>query len=190
MSNPKIKYRRKKKYLSHKIQGSLLIAMVILELILISSALVYLYFAFNEILEQQIFSIHRTQQENTFNLMLLELVKTVLVLSMVNIIALLTAHVLWSKYVKFVINAFRNELNLIAKFMLYKTNNKDQKLHEVIEKLDKWEELEISRCKKLLVLIRNLKAQVDAPETKDSKKQILQLSKSIEQLLPIENTSQ
>ena len=185
MVDKNIKYLRKKKYLSHQIQGSLLGAMVALEVLLISLAMVYLYFSFNDILEQQMFSIHRVKQDQTFNLMFIELLKTVLVLSIINCLALLLAHVLWGKYVSYIISTFYNELILIEQLDLTGTYVNNNQSHEVVNLLYQWKQVELKRCEELHQLISTLHEQLDLPASDHKHKQIQQISLSIQQLLPI-----
>jgi hypothetical protein len=179
------KYTRKRKYLSHRIQGSLLGAMVVLEVVLITLAMVYLYYAFNDILEKQIFLIHRIDQDKTFMLMFMTLVKTVLILSGVNVLALFIAHILWGKYVNYIISEFRNKLISIGKYDLIGTSVKIRKLHEVIDLLSEWEEVEIERCKKLHELIFTLNKQIELSASEDNHKKIQQISESIKHVLPV-----
>lgn len=172
---------RKTKYISHQIQGSLLIALIVFEVVLISLAIFYLYFSFDEIIDQQIYSIHRKQQHETLILIFMELIKVIFILSIINILALFLVHVFWDQYIKKVLKQFRHELKNIQSLNFNESHKHRKNLHEVLDLVEKWKLLEQQRCLKLTKLCQQLDEQL---ESETSKQKISLTLKEIDQLLP------
>lgn len=172
---------RKKRYISHQIQGSLLTALIVFEVILISLAILYLYFSLDDIMDQQIYSIHRKQHSDTLLLIFMELVKVIIILSIINILALFIVHVFWDLYVKKVLIQFRNELKNIQSLDFRDTQKHAKSLHEVPGLVQEWKLLEHQRCQKLTELFNRLDKEIDS---KTSNQQISKTLKEIDQILP------
>ena len=181
MKNSQQSGMRKKTYISHQIQGSLLLALIVFEVILISLAILYLYFRFNDIMDQQIYTIHRTQQHETLILIFMELIKVIIILSIINIFALFIVHVFWDHYIKKVLSQFRNELKNIQSLDFRELQKHKSHLHEVVGLVQEWKFLEQQRCLKLSELFNRLEKQID---TNTSHEKISQTLNEIDQTLP------
>ena len=182
MSNSGQQYSmRKKRYVSHKIQGSLLAALIILQVILITLATLYLYFSFNDIMDQQIYSIHQSRQGEILELFFMELIKVIIVFSVINLLVLFGVYLIWDRYLKGVLSEFAHELENIKALDFADIKQCTPYVHEVICLVQQWKYTEKKRCTELTELLQQLEQQIDA---QDDAEKLLQTIDAIEQKLP------
>lgn len=102
--------RRTRRFVDFEVQGALSVALVLLELVLFLIAMGYLYVQFSQLLENNLFTIHRSAQQDLLVVMLKAIGFIVLVMSFVNLLAVGIAHALWQRYVGAVLQVFRRSL--------------------------------------------------------------------------------
>lgn len=153
--------QRRRHFIDTKLQGRLLVALVLLEVIMLGLATLYLYLRFSAIIDANLFVIHRPAQTELLPEFLAQMGWVVLVMSLVNTLALLAAHALWSGYIKRVVQAFRLRLAQIARLDLRPCQQADTIHHSVIERIESWRVQEQHR----LGNIHRLITQLDFPST-------------------------
>ncbi len=182
MSNSGQQYgMRKKQYVSHKIQGSLLASLIILQVVLITLATLYLYFSFNDIMDQQIYSIHKARQGEILELFFMELVKVIVIFSTINLLVLFGAYVIWDRYLKGVLREFAHELEKIKALDFTEIKQCTPYVHEVICLVQQWKYTEKKRCIELTELLQQLEQQLNE---QNNAEKLLQTIDAIEQKLP------
>ncbi|RRJ85250.1 hypothetical protein [Aestuariirhabdus litorea] len=144
---------RRRHYVSYRIQGRLLAALILLEVAMVVLAVVYLYGRFDALLEGQLYSVHRAPAGWLASQMLYELVVTVAVMSVVNAIALLVAHLLWQSYVERVLLQFGSQLERMKRLDFRDEGQLDPELHESIAMLARWLQTERGVALELKALV-------------------------------------
>ncbi len=107
-------------------------------------ALLYLYLRFGALIEANLYVVHAAARTGLLPAMLSELLKVILVMGVVNTLALLLAHTLWSRHVERVVRAFRNRTARLAALDFTEPED-DQATHEVVARLERWREAERGR---------------------------------------------
>jgi hypothetical protein len=149
--------QRRKHFIDNRLQGRLLVALVLLESMMLALAIIYLYIQFKGIVEQNLYSIHRTSQQALLPLFLEQLGWVVLVMSITNTLALYLAHHLWILHVKLIVAAFRETL-LRVKSLDFASPVKNTLgvEHEVLILLNQWYRGERQRIFRLRQIINSL----------------------------------
>ena len=93
-------HHRKIKYIDHVLQKWLLIALVVLEMMVLSVAGVILYVRLNTIIDESLYRIHFGGQSSMFLVLLSESLRIIGGLIAVNLLALFVADRIWSHYVR------------------------------------------------------------------------------------------
>lgn len=106
-----VPHHRKIHYIDHVLQKRLLIALVILELIVLSIAGAILYVRLNTIVDESLYRIHFTGQASMFAVLLKESLLILGGLVAVNLLALFAADRIWSHYVDGILLALRGLLS-------------------------------------------------------------------------------
>lgn len=170
---------RKRRYVDHRLQGALLIALIAMEVCMIAIAMVYLYFRFNIIIEDSLYRIHQVGTLPTHSL-LVELVQVMGIFTVINVCALFVAHIIWVHYVQNVVKAFRRGLGLMAVLDFRKTDTNDHAHHEVLDLLHHWQRAERERsinirnyCKQLPDLLIERNQATSASELLDKVRNLL-----------------
>jgi len=104
-------HQRKIHYIDHVLQKWLLIALVVLEVIVVSVAGAILYIKLNTIVDESLYRIHFAGQPSIFTVLLKESLLILGGLVAVNLVALFIADRIWSHYVRNILLALRGLLS-------------------------------------------------------------------------------
>jgi hypothetical protein len=150
------KQLRRIKYIDKTLQGRLMFALVLLESVMISIAMIYLYHRFVSLITDRMYSIHPAHQDNFLQLLISELSYVVLIMSVVNIIALVVANVFWGRHVEGIISTFRARLERMGQLDLRRPQQPQQPDHDVIFRLEDWRRLQAQRMSQIRRLCQTL----------------------------------
>ena len=165
---------RQIKYVDQRIQFSLMIALLLLEVVMLIGALAYLNGEFKTIIEDSLYRIHPLPHADTVRMMLAALAKVVLLLMVFNIIAVFLADRIWATYIGSVLRLFRKVICSIWDLDLRLTPA-EATHHEVLELALKWHANERQRC----LAIRNLSDDLKVPGSTEDR---IRLKMTLEQI--------
>ncbi|MEH6824466.1 MAG: hypothetical protein V7629_11205 [Motiliproteus sp.] len=151
---------RKRLLIDKRLQGRLLVALVLLETSMLVAAMFYLYQRFSTIVDANLFTIHRSAQVSLLPEFLQQMGWVVLVMSIVNTLALLAAHALWTGRFNQVLQSFRKQLQRIATLDLRPLEQAEKTAHEVLEGLELWRAQEQVRLQQVRLQVDSIVAQV------------------------------
>lgn len=135
---------RKIKYIDHVLQKWLLIALVVLEIVVLSAAGAFLYVRLNAIVDASLYRIHFGGQPSMFSLLLSESLQIVGVLILVNMVALLVADRIWARYVSGILDTLRGLLARTQGFDLGADTGVPER-HKIISLALQWRRAERAR---------------------------------------------
>ena len=92
--------RRRIRYVDHVIQKWLLVALVILESALIGVAMWALYRALSDAVEENLYRVHFSENAGVLQRFLMEGMRILVVIGIVNVIAIVAADRIWAAYVR------------------------------------------------------------------------------------------
>lgn len=136
--------QRKIKYVDHVLQKWLLVALVVLELLVLSAAGAILYFRLNGIVEDSLYRIHFGGQPSMFSILLTESLRIVAGLIAVNLLALFVADRIWARYVRHILEMLR-ELLTRTRQLDFLTDASTNQRHKVIALALDWRQAERAR---------------------------------------------
>jgi len=148
--------RRKQFYTDRKIQGHLLVGLILLELVMVGMLLYFLYDGINQIIEQQLYQIHHKESDSSW-IAIFKLIAWMMEgFLVVNLIALYVAHVVWARYVKKTVSDFS--------LLLYKLSMRDfsaremgtQNRHSIVDLMEQWILKEKNRNQQISLIIEQL----------------------------------
>ncbi len=151
-----MKNRRKKLFIDQNIQGYLIMSLVLLEVVIVVTAMSYLYFEFNAIFDANIYQIHKSHSNSIYKLLDMEMAKVVIVTSLINLTVLFIANLLWLRHIKKIIAYFRNTMQSIKNLSLNFSRPDDLPSHDLTQQLEKWQQHEKTRAQKIHDLIISL----------------------------------
>lgn len=163
---------RRRKLLDLRLQGGLLVALVVLELAMLIVGMLYLYVQFSAAIEANLFTIHRTARVALLPVFLEEMAKVVVTMGVINTLALLLANHLWVGHIRQVLSAFRARLQRIEALNLRRAGTNEPVRHEVITLLDQWRQREGIRAQQIDALLAQLPG-ADEPLDADALKQLV-----------------
>lgn len=163
---------RRRKLLDLRLQGGLLVALVLLELAMLIVGMFYLYVQFSAAIEANLFTIHRTARVALLPVFLEEMAKVVVTMGVINTLALLLANHLWVGHIRQVLSAFRARLQRIEALNLRRAGTNEPVRHEVITLLDQWRQREGIRAQQIDALLAQLPG-ADEPLDADALKQLV-----------------
>jgi hypothetical protein len=168
--------QRRKHFIDNRLQGRLLVALVLLESMMLALAILYLYIQFKGIVEQNLYSIHPASQQALLPLFLEQLGWVVLVMSITNTLALYLAHHLWVLHIKQIIAAFRATL-LRVKSLDFSSPARTVLgvEHEVLSLLNSWYSGERTRVGQLQQAISSLPNPDTLPVAPQSTRENIEL---------------
>ena len=112
--NPKVKYyKRRIQYIDPTIQRKVIIGLIVFELILVGAGLVYLYHAFNEIIEHRLYSIHPAKTSDA-SLLTKEILITSGVIFMINVPFILLVVSLWADNLRNILRPYSRAMANLA----------------------------------------------------------------------------
>ena len=157
--------RRRQYYTDQILQGYLLVGLILLEVLLVCLLVYFLYAGINQILEDQMYLIHKKTDSSLpeiFNLLFFALSGFVAT----NLAALYVAHLIWGRYIKNTINVFSMELDKINAHEFAPVTSANKTHHHMITLMDDWMLKEKNRKSKTDSLLRRLSeiTEVDSDE--------------------------
>ncbi len=130
-------YRRHRHFIDASIQGRLLVALIGLEVLLFSGAMIWLYLDLSEIIEGNLYRVHYPDTEGT-SPFLTTLFTVIPAILLVNLLALWVADVIWRAYVRRIVNQLRGMLGRISNLDLREQPGDSRVQHDVIDKARGW----------------------------------------------------
>ncbi|MDP2785209.1 MAG: hypothetical protein Q8O38_11545 [Sulfurimicrobium sp.] len=178
--------KRKIHYIDAAVQNRLLIALVLLEVLLISAGMIVLYLDMKEVVDENLFRIHFAATESLSALLFREAMQALAVLVIVNVAALGLAEWLWSRYLDSILRPLSG--------LLARTGDLDFSLdetfgqrHAVLELAVAWREAERERCKGVHAEISRLDENADYSST-NTLEQARAALENLMALLPVHNS--
>ena len=152
----------------------MLVGLILLEVLLVCLLVYFLYAGINQILEDQMYQIHKKADGSLpeiFNLLFFALSGFVAT----NFAAIYIAHLVWGRYIKKTINVFSTELDKINAHEFSPVTSIGKTHHHMIELMDEWMLKEKSRKTKINSLLRRLSelTSVDSEEELKAAKSLL-----------------
>lgn len=141
-------YQRRIKLIDSRLQGGLIVPLIILESVIVAVALTYMYFDYSALLEEYMYSIHRLGHEDFFLRLMRELVVVVTIMTFVNVLLLMIANSLWVRHIKSILSCFRHSLGAVKQLDL-RSRPPCPAEHEVLTQLEQWRQREASRFTQL-----------------------------------------
>lgn len=175
--------RRRQYYTDQILQGYFLVGLILLEILLVILLVYYLHIEVDQILEDQMYQIHKTDQNSfpeIFRLILVALASFVAA----NIVALYVAHIIWGRYIKNTITIFSLELDKISALDFTPVNSSRKTHHHMIGLMDDWMLKEKNRISEINVVLKKLE-QFGSKENKATQSDnIIELLDEYRSLLP------
>ncbi len=159
-------HRRRRHFIDATIQGRLLAALIGLELILFSGAMIWLYIDLSKIIDENLYRVHYadTGSSSPFIASLLTIIPVIL---LVNVLALWLADVIWRAYIRRIVNQLRRMLSRISNLDL-RAQPEDQRVqHDVIDRARSWLENERNEFKQIKDMVQTLPDNLDSADEKE-----------------------
>ncbi len=172
---------RERIYVDSRIQMWMLIGLVLLETLLASGGVVYLYFRYKAIIEENLYRIHHTSPD-IFTLLLAETGWVVLILLGINVLGLLIADRLWVWYVKRVLGTF-TALACKVTDLDFRADQESPDQHVAVDLMLAWRQKERSRLMAMRETVRtfDLDASLSTPQRQQ---QLASQLKQLQTVLP------
>jgi hypothetical protein len=172
-------HQRKIKYIDHVLQKWLLIALVVLEVLVLSVAGAILYVRLNAIVDESLYRIHFAGQHSMFAALLNESLRIIGGLIAVNLLALFVADRIWAYYVRSIISPLR--VLLTRTYALdFRVDSEISERHEVLTRTLRWRRIERARHEAVHHALDQLEAK-SASSDPDFRQSLLML----QALLPL-----
>ncbi len=162
--------RRKIHYVDHAIQKWLLLALVALEIFLVSVTLWCLYRELGNVIEQNIYRIHYLNNQRIFPLLLKNSVYVLGAMLAANAVALLIADRIWAYYVNAVLCAFSTLMIRTGQLDFLNDADNFARQHEVVERALAWRKVERDRCRNIREKIGILESSADFTDPREREK--------------------
>ena len=175
-TEPKPQQQRRIRYIDRNLQKRLIIGLVVMEVMLIITALVLLSGTFDQILEGGIYRIHPDSPQVIAQQLMTALGWTLLALTLINIVMLILADRFWAAHLQRVLSGFRSRTQHISALDLRPIDD-DLPNHELSHHSSSWFESERQRCLKIEQALTTLTESISEPER--AKQQLSTLRKLI-----------
>lgn len=143
-AQPGQSHHRKIKYIDHVLQKWLLIALVVLEMMVLSVAGVILYVRLNILVDESLYRIHFGGQPSMFSVLLAESWRILGGLVAVNLLALFVADRIWAHYVRGILGALRG-LFASTRELDFRADPEVPQRHQVLALALDWRRVERAR---------------------------------------------
>jgi hypothetical protein len=147
--------RRRQYYTDRKIQGYLLMALVVIESLLLVGMLYLLYSEINAVIDAHLFRIH-PPHEGAWPDLLHVLARVVGLFLVVNVLVLIAMHLVWSRYIRNTVRHFSMVLEKLVKQDFAPLNESNLRIHPVARLAELWFEKERAREQRLIRLRQRL----------------------------------
>lgn len=146
---------RERIYVDFRIQMRMLIALLIMETLLTGGGIVYLYFRFKSVIEENLYRIHQTKQD-IFSLLVEETGWVIGIMLVINIVGLLVADRLWVWYVQKILATFTSLATRVTD-LDFRLDGESSDQHLVLDLMLSWRQKERSRAQ----VVRTILDQLD-----------------------------
>lgn len=147
--------QRKHYYNDHRLQGYLITALVLIELLLVLALLAYLYAEFNHVIDARFYRIHASDEASWPEFLTL-LAQAVGGFLLVNAAALYLAHLIWDRYVRRTVDLFAAGLERMIALDFNADAESRGGQHRIIDLLDSWRARERRRNQEIARLLDRL----------------------------------
>lgn len=154
-STPSPRHQRKTHYIDHLLQKWLLIALVVLEITVLSVAGAILYARLNTIVDESLYRVHFAGQPSMFSVLFKESLLIIAGLLAANLAALFAADRIWSHYVHGILLTLRGLLTRTGNLDL-REDAKGPQRHQVLALALAWREAERRRHQALRAALDRL----------------------------------
>lgn len=178
--------QRKQFYTDQKIQGYFLAALIIIELVLASMLMIYLYVEVNNIIEGHLYQMHGVESASWTDIFSL-LGKAIGGFIIVNLLVLYLSHLLWERYVSKTLSLFSAGTDKMIDRDFTDSPELKQSNHELIDLMSQWLQKEKQRNERISVLLNRLSEYKDQPIEKSDRQALQQTLGEYRQLLGSRN---
>ncbi len=152
--------RRVTRYIDGRLQGGLIAAILLFELLLIVAGMIILHGELHQVIEDQLFRIHPGVQEG-MPILVHHLISAMGVIVLANVSLVVVIEWFWSRYVVKIIAPLREIFDAVC-FLDLRHKPKPEVDHDVLTKAEEWVQIERFRCTRFLQLMDELTPETDA----------------------------
>jgi len=162
----KPQHRRHRHFIDASLQGRLLVALIGLELVLFTGAMVWLYLDLSAIIEANLYRVHYADAggHSPFLATLFTVIPAIL---LVNLLALWLADIIWRAYVRRIVNQLRRMLGRISELDLRERQGDKNVHHEVIDRARNWLAHERKEFQAIKSAVNTLPDTIDFSDEKE-----------------------
>lgn len=156
---------RRKKYIDTSIQGRLIITLLILEVLIFSLAMWFVYQELQTAIDNNLYRVHQPDSESRPVLLtaLLDIIPWILI---INVLLLVGIDRIWGNYLAKIIEPLRHTAERVSHLDLRKAATAHNN-HSVLEYAQQWTSQERERCKVIQKLVQSLPNQANESEQAD-----------------------
>ena len=158
---PGAPHSRKVHYIDHVLQKWMLIALVVLEVVVLSAAGAILYWRLSLIVDESVYRIHFGGQPSMFSVLLKESLWVLAGLVAVNLLALFVADRIWVRYVRSIVIAL-SDLLTKSRGLDFRDDADMLQRHKVVSLALGWRRQERARLQRLQRAMETVAAQPSA----------------------------
>lgn len=156
--------RRRIHYVDHILQKWLLVALVVLETALTGLAIWGLYRVLGDIIDDNMYRIHFSPDDNMLHRFLIEGAKILAATGVVNLSALIAADRIWAAYVHKIVHGLDRIMQAAQRLDLLPQRSV-KRLHAVLDQALRWQRAESLRLRRIRYSVRHLPDRLpDTPE--------------------------
>ena len=155
---PGAPHSRKIHYIDHVLQKRMLIALVVLEVIVLSAAGSILYWRLSQIVDDSVYRIHFDGQPSMFSILLKESLWVLAGLVAANVLALFVADRIWVRYVRSIVIVLRDLLTQ-SRDLDFRDDADMLQRHKVVSLALGWRSQERARLQRLQRAMETAAAQ-------------------------------
>lgn len=159
MNSPLPQERRRIHYIDHVLQKWLLLALVALEAALTGAAIWGLYRVLGGIIDDNMYRIHFSADEDTLRRFLIEGAKILAATGVVNLAALIIADRIWAAYVQRIVRALDKVMHAAQRLDL-RPQDGVRRAHAVLDQALRWQRTESLRLQRIRHLVRAMPASL------------------------------
>ena len=160
---PGAPHSRKVHYIDHVLQKWMLIALVVLEVVVLSAAGAILYWRLSQVVDDSVYRIHFGDQPSMFSVLLKESLWVLAGLVAANLLALFVADRIWVRYVRSIVMSL-SALLTKSRDLDFSEDADMRQRHKVVTLALGWRRQERARLQRLQHAIEAAATQPPAPE--------------------------
>lgn len=176
--------RRRQYYTDQKLQGNLLGVLIVVQVLLVSVLLFFLYGDINTLIEQHIYRIHSKGAESWPEIFRL-LAITMSAFLVINIFLLYLAHTVWGRYIKGIISQFSTLLDHIVQRDFSEAAPTGNNAHQTMQLAQQWFNKERQRNNEINILLERLSGYKNKDLDDGDREQVIKTLRDYRQLLNV-----